>query len=62
MVQMLISRIFCGVGFSISMVLNEMMPHMSIDHKSWVANDGNHVMVPNLSEMNTPMTRANAQV
>jgi hypothetical protein len=44
------------------MVLNEMMPHMSIDHKSWVANDGNHVMVPNLSEMITPMTRANAQV
>ncbi len=40
----------------------ETMPHMSRDHESWVINDGNHVMVPNLSEMvsiSTPMTRIN---
>ncbi len=28
-----------------------MMVHMLRDHESWVANDGNHVMVPNLNEM-----------
>ncbi len=41
------------------------MPHMSRDHESWVINDGNHVMVPNLSEMvsiSTPMTRINVWV
>ncbi len=32
-------------------VATEMMRHMSRDHESWVANDGNHVMVPNLNEM-----------
>jgi hypothetical protein len=42
-----------------------MMPHMSRDHESWVANDENHVMVPNPNEMistTTPMTRASAQM
>jgi hypothetical protein len=28
-----------------------MMPYMSKDHESWTTNDGNHVMVPNPSEM-----------
>jgi hypothetical protein len=42
---------FCGVGFLGSMAPNEMMSHMSRDHESWAANDGNHVMVPNPSEM-----------
>jgi hypothetical protein len=35
---------------------------MSIDYESWVANDGNNVMVLNPNEMITPMTRINAQV
>ncbi len=58
-------RFFCGVGFSGSIALDEMMPHMSKDHELWVANDGNHVMTPNPSEMIStiaPMTRANARV
>jgi hypothetical protein len=39
-----------------------MMPNMLIDHESWVANDGKHVMVPNPNEMIStaaPMTKAN---
>jgi hypothetical protein len=51
-------RFFCGVGFSRSVAPNEMMPHASKDHESWVTNDGNHVMVPNLA----PMTRASVHV
>ncbi len=39
-----------------------MMQHMSIDHEPWVADDGNHFMVPNLNEMITPVTRINAQM
>ncbi len=42
-----------------------MMPHMSKDRESRVANDENHVMVPNPSEMISivaPMTRASAWV
>ncbi len=42
------------------MAPNEMMHHMSKDHESWVANDGNHVMVPNHNEMISiaaPVTR-----
>jgi hypothetical protein len=31
---------FCGTKFLKSMAPNEMMPHMSKDHESWVANDG----------------------
>jgi hypothetical protein len=42
---------FCGVGFSGLVAPNEMMSHMSRDHESWATNDGNHVMVPNPSEM-----------
>jgi len=42
---------FCGAGFSRSMAPNETMPHMSRDHESWVASDGNQVMVLNPSEM-----------
>jgi hypothetical protein len=41
------------------------MPHMSKDHESWAANDGNHVMVPNPNEMIsivTPITKACVQV
>jgi hypothetical protein len=51
---------FNGTSFSRSVAPNEMMSHMSRDHESWVANDGNHVMVPNPNEMistTTPMTR-----
>jgi hypothetical protein len=36
---------------------------MSKDYESWAIDNGNHVMVPNLSEMIsivTPMTRASA--
>jgi hypothetical protein len=33
------------------MAPNESMPHMSRDHDSWAIDDGNHVMVPNPSEM-----------
>jgi hypothetical protein len=44
-------RFFCGAGFLGSMAPNEMMPHMLRDHESWATDDGNHVMVPNLSEM-----------
>ncbi len=53
---------FCGVSFLGSVAPNEMMSHMSRDHESWVADDGNHVMVPNPSEMIctiAPMIRAN---
>jgi hypothetical protein len=32
-------RFFCGASFSKSMALGEMMPHMSRDHESWLAND-----------------------
>jgi hypothetical protein len=57
---------FCGVGFSRLVASNEMMPHMPKDHESWwVVDDGNHVMVPNLSEMisiNALVTRVSAQV
>jgi hypothetical protein len=57
---------FCGVGFSRLVALDEMMPHMLKDHESWWAvDDGNHVMIPNLSEMtsiNAPTTQASAQV
>jgi len=28
-----------------------MMPRMSKDHESWVANDGNHVTISNPNEM-----------
>jgi len=52
--------LFCEVGFSGSMASNETMPHMSRDHESWIASDGNHVMVLNPSEMIftiAPMTR-----
>ncbi len=55
----------CGVSFSRSMALDETMPHKSKDHGSWTSNDGDHVMVPNPSEMISiiaPMTRINAQV
>jgi hypothetical protein len=58
-------RFFCGIDFSISVPPNEMMLHMSRDHESWVANDGNHVMVPNLSEIFStiaPMIRASMRV
>jgi hypothetical protein len=47
------------------MALDEVMLHMLKDHGSWVTNDGNHVMVSNLSEMISiiaPVTRANAHV
>jgi len=30
--------------------LDEIMPHMLRNHGSWATNDGNHVMVSNLSE------------
>jgi hypothetical protein len=36
---------------------------MSKDHEPWATNDGNHVMIPNLSEMISTvatMTRASA--
>jgi hypothetical protein len=49
---------FCGASFSGSMAPDETKSHMSGDHESWVANDGNHVMVPNLA----PMTRVNVHV
>ncbi len=58
-------RFFCGIGFSISITPYQMMAYMSKDHVSWVTNDGNHVMVPNLIEMIStiaPMTRTNARV
>jgi hypothetical protein len=42
---------FCGASFLKSVVPNETMPHMSKDHESWATDDGNHVMVPNHSEM-----------
>jgi hypothetical protein len=42
---------FCGAGFSGLVAPDETKPHMSRDHESWVANDGNHVMVPNLALM-----------
>ncbi len=32
---------FCGVGFLGLVAPNETMPHMSKDHESWVASDGN---------------------
>jgi hypothetical protein len=41
------------------------MPHMSRDHESWVASDGNHAMVLNPSEMIftiAPMTKVNVRV
>jgi hypothetical protein len=44
-------RFFCGVDFLGSMAPDEAMPHMSRDHESCAVNDGNHVMVPNFSEM-----------
>jgi hypothetical protein len=56
---------FCGASFLGLMAPDETMPHMSRDHESWATNDGNHVMVPNPSEMisiATPMKRTNAQV
>jgi hypothetical protein len=56
---------FCGASFSRSMALDDTMPHMSRDHGSWVTNDGDHVMVPNPSEMisiATLVTRANEHV
>jgi hypothetical protein len=42
---------FFGTSFLGLVAPNEMMPHMSRDHESWPADDGNHVMVPNPSEM-----------
>ncbi len=42
---------FCGASFLRLVAPNEMMPHMSKDHKSWATYDGNHVMVLNPSEM-----------
>jgi len=59
------SRFFCGASFSRLVALDEMMPHMSKDHESWVVDDGNHVMVPNLNEMIlivAPVIRVNVQV
>ncbi len=47
------------------MALNEMMPHMSKDHESWVVDDGNHVMVPNPNKMIStaaPMIKVSARV
>ncbi len=47
------------------MALDEVMLHMLKDHGSWVTNDGNHVMVSNLSEMISTtalMPKANAWV
>jgi hypothetical protein len=47
------------------LALDETMPHMSKDHESWVIDDGNHVMVPNLNEMISivaPMIRVSARV
>jgi hypothetical protein len=47
------------------MTLYDTVPHLSKVHKSWVANDGKHVMVPNLNEVNstTPLvTKANVRV
>jgi hypothetical protein len=44
---------------------NETMPHKLKDHESWAIDDGNHVMVPNLSEMIStiaPMKRASTQM
>ncbi len=32
-------RFFCGASFSGSVALDEMMPHMSRDYESWLAND-----------------------
>ncbi len=58
-------RFFCGVGFSRSIAPDETMPRMSKDHESWVANDGNHVMISNSNEMISTiarMTRASAWV
>jgi hypothetical protein len=42
------------------MALDEAMPHMLKDYESWVGDHGNHVMVPNPSEMistTTPVIR-----
>ncbi len=55
----------CGASFLGLVAPNEIMPHMSKDHDSWATKDGNHVMVPNPSEMISiaaPMTRASVQV
>jgi len=38
---------------------------MSKDHESWVVDDGNHVIIPNLNEMIStiaPMIRVSARV
>jgi hypothetical protein len=56
---------FCGVGFLGLVAPNEMMPYMSRDHESWATDDGNHVMVPNPSEMISTtalVTKASTQV
>jgi hypothetical protein len=50
--------LFIGASFLGLVALDEMMPHMSKDHESWLIDDGNHVMVPNLA----PMTKANVHV
>jgi hypothetical protein len=39
------------VGFLGLMALDNVMPHMLRDYGSWVAGEGNHVMVSNRSEM-----------
>ncbi len=58
-------RFFCGVNFLGLVALDETMPHMSRDHESWAVDHGNHVMVPNPSEMisiTTTMIKVNAQM
>jgi hypothetical protein len=44
-------RFFHVANFSISVALNEMMPHVLKDHESWATDDGSHVMVLNPNEM-----------
>jgi hypothetical protein len=44
-------RLFCGTNFLGLMALKAMMSHMLRGHESWVVDFGNHIMVPNPSEM-----------
>ncbi len=47
------------------MALDNVMPHMLGDYGSWVANDGNNVVVSNPSEMIpivAPMIKVNGHV
>ncbi len=56
-------RFFSEIDFQGLMALDEMISHMSKDRESWVVDDGNHFMVPSLSEMistTTSMIRISA--